>query len=122
MIIFDSMKSKNKKILAELRKAAFLLPVYQKQQMLPMSGSEILKQNPDTKDENGNSLKSSATYIVPVLKPVNHYRVMKDLLNKYGIAAVDKYVLEMAEVANNAVKGESEVIGGLQDRMKSFAI
>lgn len=112
---------KKKRLLKEMRQAAALLPRITIPTKINVTGLELLK-NGTTTDKDGSPIDSETIYQIDAETTLNHVRKMKKLYNKGGIEAVDKYVMENAALANAAVKGQEEILSGIEKRAGQFSI
>lgn len=57
-------------------------------------GDEILKENPDAKDEKGNPILANKQYGVlkPIIKYHNHFLNLKNIFKNDGESGVNKYI------------------------------
>lgn len=115
------MGKKKKQLLQEFRQASYMLPKIIVPTKMNITGLELLKGGTTT-DEDGNPIDSEKIYQIDAETNVNHVRKMKKLYKKGGVEAVDKYVLETAALANAAVKGQEEMISGMEQRASQFSI
>src|SRR5690242_15148491 len=92
-----------KRLRAELKAAALLLPPMIRIVKRGVKGQYLLDKNPNAKDADGKAILPDGNYTVDFQEPVNHYKVMKGIFKTGGAAAVDKYVFDNAQAANNAV-------------------
>lgn len=62
-------------------------------------GNEILKENPEAKDEKGNQILASKQYGVlkPIVKYHNHFLNLKNIFKNDGEYGVNKYIQTVFE-------------------------
>lgn len=113
---------KDKKILSELRLIASQLPIVTTREKVRVHGSEILKNNPDAKDEIGEPVSAHKYYHISADMRRNHYRAMKKIYQSGGIDAVNAYIKIMNEIVMGKNKMMEEVIGGISERAQSFKL
>lgn len=115
------MGKKKKQLLQEFRQASYMLPKITIPTKVNVTGLELMKDG-TTVDVDGNQIDSENVYQVDAETNLNHVRKMKRLYKSGGVEAVDNYILETAALANNAVKGQDDIISGMAQRASQFSI
>lgn len=112
----------NKATLKLMRQAANNLPVVVRREKKTVSGLAILKENPDFTLKDGSKPKEDWNYSFEADMPVNHYRLMKQAYAKDGMEGVEAYLQSIVRQCANSVKGQNDVMRGLQERMATSVI
>lgn len=110
----------DKKTLIMMRKAANNLPVVLRPAKTSVSGSALLKFDPDFTFPDGSKPLADYNYSFISDFPVNHYRKMKYLYSIGGIPAVEDYIKSVIDMSVNAVNGQNDLIGGMRNRANSI--
>lgn len=116
-----------KKLLKEFKEVAAMFPKTYSPSRIRVTGAEILKYNPDKKDEKGNPVQPDKIYMMDGGVRNNHMRGLKKAYQREGMKGVEKYVKQMAEMAAEAKlttheqKVESKkIIESLQQRQQAM--
>lgn len=110
------MKARDKQIHRDMQQIAARLPFnyVEHKASIQYRGSEILEQNPDAKDRDGNPIDPKKIYSIAGVQrhPVDHYKRMKRIYRRDGEAGVKHYIAEVMALEMHAVQPKS--FGGIQ--------
>lgn len=115
------MGKKKKQLASEIRQAAAMLPRITIPTKMNITGLELLKRG-TVIDADGNPIDSEKIYKIDAETNVNHVRKMKKLYKNGGLEAVDQYINENAALANASVKGQEEILSGMEQRARQFSV
>lgn len=110
------MKARDRAINDMLLRAAQRLPFNytEANTSIIKTGEQILSENPDAKDKDGNDLELEKKYVIPAVQrmPVNHYKRMQRIYRRLGWQGVDSYCLGVLQLEYEAQQVTH--IGGVQ--------
>lgn len=110
------MKARDKQIHRDMQQIAMRLPFnyVEAPASIQYRGSEILEQNPEAKDKEGNPVDPKKIYSINGVQrhAVDHYKRMKRIFRKSGEKGVQHYITEVLALEMHAMKPKS--IGGIQ--------
>lgn len=110
----------DKKVLKQIRHFAAMLPVVSSPCKGKVLGSEILKQNPNAKDAEGNPLAPQKVYMYDARVNHNHVRAMKKIYKSKGNGGLLQYAQMMKDFQEGRIKMLDTVIGGMEERKASL--